>query len=62
MYIDNIQMSLNSIHRSVQTYGVNSDRVYELIKRRDRMMIITGDGLRIVISQLKRLLDECDKK
>ena len=59
--IDNIQMSLNAVQRSIETYGVSSAHVYELIKRRDRMMVITGDGLRFVQHKLKIILDEIDK-
>ena len=60
--IDNIQMSLNAVQRSIETYGVSSERVYELIKRRDRMMIITGDGLRFIQFKLQLILDELDNK
>ena len=46
--------------RAVEVYGTSSDKVYELVKRHDRILIITTDGLRIILCNLEDILAEHD--
>ena len=58
--IDNIRVSLNVMARAVEVYGTSSDKVYELVKRHDRILIITTDGLRMILCNLEDILAEHD--
>ena len=60
--IDNIKMSLSAMTRAIEVYGTSSEKVYELVKRHDRILIVTTDGLRIILCNLEDILNEIDKK
>ena len=58
--IDGIRMSLNALDRTADVYGASSDTVYELVKRHDRLLIVTTDRLRIILRDLEDILNNLD--
>ena len=56
--IYHIRMSLNALTRAMSLYGAKSDKVYTLIKRYDRIIVLSSDGLSGVLVTLNKVLED----
>lgn len=55
---DRIRMSLNSLTRAIDLYGIKSERVYSLVKRYDRVIVLSSDGLSGILLTLNNTLTD----
>lgn len=55
---DHIRMSLRSLTRAIDLYGIKSERVYTLVKRYDRLIVLASDGLSGVLFVLNNALTD----
>ena len=54
--VDSIRMTLSALGRCISTYGANSDKVHAIVRRYDRIMIVSIDGLRSLRDELQDIL------
>ena len=54
--VDSIRMTLSALGRCISTYGAKSDKVHAIVRRYDRIMIVSIDGLRSLRDELQDIL------
>lgn len=56
--VDRINMTMGALKRAISFYGVKSEKVTNLVKRYDRIMVVSIDGLRCLLKVLNDILDK----
>lgn len=54
--VDSINMTLGALNRGITLYGAKSDKVKTLVRRYDRIMVVSIDGLRSLRNELQVIL------
>jgi hypothetical protein len=54
--VDSINMTLGALNRGITLYGAKSDKVKMLVRRYDRIMVVSIDGLRSLRNELQVIL------
>ena len=56
--VDIIRMTLRALGICISTYGTKSDKVHAIVRRYDRIMIVSIDGLRNIRDELQDILNK----